>query len=269
VRLEEAPSTGTNRRWTVFLEDGSAVEAVLYHGVSLCISSQVGCAVACPFCASGANGLKRALSLEELTGQVSAVQGLGHPVKRVTVSGVGEPLHNRSTLDLIAWCRDQRIAPSVTTSGGPVARLRELIRAHHNGVTVSVHAGTEPTRSLAVPHGPALDPLFETLADEVPRLSRSRQRKIALAFLMIADLNDRDEELDAFARRAEPLGIWTHLYAFNPVPTSAHQPVPRERYEHAYRRLTEAGLRVRMSSKARVESNGGCGTLVALGASRR
>jgi len=263
VELIEASDAGPNRRWTVRLDDGGAVEAVLYHGRSLCVSSQVGCAVGCPFCASGADGLERPLTLDELIGQVEAVRALGQVIERVTVSGVGEPLHTRATLPFIDWCRAERIRPSLTTSGGPLPRLREAIHAPHNGLTVSVHAGREATRARAVPKGPPLGALFGVLGEEVPRLSRSRQRKVALAFLLIADLNDTEAELDAFAERAARLGLWTHLYAFNEVPTSEHRPVSRERYEAAYRRLTDRGLRVRMSSKARVEPNGGCGTLVA------
>ena len=68
---------GENRRWEVGLDDGNRVEAVLYRGDSLCVSSQVGCAVGCPFCASGANGLSRPLRFEELTGQVEAVLATG------------------------------------------------------------------------------------------------------------------------------------------------------------------------------------------------
>ncbi len=263
VRLVEASRDGENRRFAVHLVDGSTVEAVLYRGDSLCVSSQVGCAVGCPFCASGAEGLTRPLSFEELVGQLDGVTALGHRVSRVTISGVGEPLHARATLPFVEHCRRRRIKPSLTTSGGPLDRLREAIHAPHNGLTISVHAGTEATRAVAVPRGPALGPLFEVLGEEIPRLSRSRHRKVALAFLMIADLNDADAELDAFADRAAPLGLWTHLYDYNPVPTSAHRGVSRDRYEAAYRRLTDRGLRVRMSCKARVEPNGGCGTLVA------
>lgn len=264
LTLLEEHADGLNRRFVVRLDDGARVEAVLYRGDSLCVSCQVGCAVGCPFCASGANGLARPLSFEELCAQVEAVEALGERVARVTLSGVGEPLHNAAVPDFIAWCRERRIAPSLTTSGGPIHRLREAIRLPHNGLTVSVHAGLEETRARVVPRGPALEPLFEALYDEVPRLSRSRQRKIALAFLAVADLNDAEEEIDAFVERALPLGIWIHLYAYNPVPTSAHRAVSRERYEAIYRRMSAAGLRVRMSCKARVEPNGGCGTLVAV-----
>lgn len=267
--LGVAPTTAVpNRRFVVRLADGASVEAVLYRGDSLCVSSQVGCAVGCPFCASGANGLSRALTLEELVGQVEAVRGLGAPLTRVTLSGVGEPLHNRAVPEFLDWCRAERLLPSLTTSGGPLPRLRETLASPHNGLTISVHAGTEEVRARAVPRGPALDPLFDVLREELPRLSRSRRKKVALAYLAIADLNDADAEVDAFVARVLSLegrlGVWTHLYAYNPVPTSAHRPLTRDRYDAMYRRMSDAGLKVRMSCKARVEENGGCGTLVAL-----
>lgn len=274
VQLVEEQASAHNRRFVVRLGDGAAVEAVLYRDDSLCVSCQVGCAVGCPFCASGADGLDRALSLEEMTGQVEGVEAhiaaSGGVVRRVTVSGVGEPLHNRAVPALLDWCRVRRTPASLTTSGGPIDRLREMMHALHNGLTVSVHAGTEETRKRAVPNGPALEPLFEAIAHELPSLTRTRQRKLALAYLVIDGLNDDDREIDAFVHRARPLGVTTHLYAYNPVPTSAHRSVPRARYEAIYQRMTDAGLRVRMSSQARLDDNGGCGTLVALRrASRR
>ena len=272
VHITLVEASHANRRYRVALDDGNAVEAVHYHGDTLCVSSQVGCAVGCPFCASGANGLTRPLRFEELTGQLEAVRAEGLDVARVTVSGVGEPLHNMQAVSqFIAWCRAQRIGPSVTTSGGPLERLRELLALAHNGLTISVHAGTEPTRAKLVPRGPALDALFALLAHELPSLSRSRRKKVALAYLMVRDANDHDAELDAFIARAQPLSPWgiaVHLYAYNPVPMSAHQPVTRAAYERAYARMREAGLTVRMSSQARIEANGGCGTLVALRPSR-
>jgi 23S rRNA (adenine2503-C2)-methyltransferase len=264
--LDEERRGAFNHAFVVTLADGARVEAVFYRGDTLCVSSQVGCAVRCPFCASGANGLARSLTLDELCGQVEAVRARGLVPTRLTVSGVGEPLHNAEPVRaFLGWCRKQGIAPSLTTSGGPLARLREaLVEWPHNGLTLSVHAGTEATRARLVPKGPPLDPLFTTLAELAPALSRTRRKKTALAYLLVADENDGDAELDAFARRAAPLGLFVHLYAMNAVPTSEARPVARDAYERAYARLVAGGLTVRMSSKARVEAQGGCGTLVAL-----
>src|SRR5688572_28997302 len=168
MQLVQVEVSEYNRRFRVELADGTAVEAVHYRGDTLCISSQVGCAVGCPFCASGANGLLRPLTADELWGQIEAVRSMGLEIKRVTVSGVGEPLHShRGVFELITRCRAARIPPSVTTSGGPLERLRELVHLPHNGLTLSVHAGREPTRARLVPRGPALEPLFALLHEEV------------------------------------------------------------------------------------------------------
>lgn len=269
-----------NRRFVVRLSDGAAVEAVLYRDDTLCVSSQVGCAVGCPFCASGARGLQRPLSLDELIAQVQLVTPRAATLRRVTLSGVGEPLHAPDVPAFIAWARDRGIGTSLTTSGGPLPRLSTFLReVPHRGLTVSVHAGTEETRARLVPKGPPLEPLFATLGEAVATMSRARQKKLALAFLLIDGENDGEPELDAFAERVLALQarvpreraflpVAVHLYAYNSVPTSDARPVSRATYEAAYARLVARGLRVRMSSKARVEANGGCGTLVAIRASR-
>jgi 23S rRNA (adenine2503-C2)-methyltransferase len=270
VRLVSEEVGEFNRRFGVELADGAQVESVLYRGDTLCVSTQVGCAVQCPFCASGANGLGRGLTLQELVGQVTAVLDRGHAVRRVTLSGVGEPLHNhRATREFFDWCREQRRWPSLTTSGGPLHRLREWLHLPHNGLTLSVHAGTEAMRQRMVPKGPALGPLFETLHGEVPRLARKRRRKLALAYLVLAGQTDAADEVDAFIERVQPLGVDVHLYAHNPVPTSSDRPVSRACYERIFERMTAGGLWVRMSSQARLEANGGCGTLVALDPHRK
>ncbi|PRQ03378.1 putative dual-specificity RNA methyltransferase RlmN [Enhygromyxa salina] len=275
--IVEEHRSAINRRYVVRLHDGAAVESVLYRGDSLCVSSQVGCAVGCPFCASGANGLSRNLELGELTGQVAAIDaalssGATAGVRRVTVSGVGEPLHNPTVPDFISWCRERGTPASITTSGGPLRRLRAWLSPGappHNGISFSIHAGREPTRARTVPRGPALEPLFELLGERVPALSGSRRRKLALAYLLLADLNDDDAEIDAFLDRAAPLGLKIHLYRYNPVPTSDQRQIGDARYEAVFERMRARGLDVRRSSQARIEDNGGCGTLVALRGNRQ
>lgn len=270
VTLHEAAKSTFNQRWLVELRDGARVECVLYRGDTLCVSSQVGCAVACPFCASGAHGLARPLSLEELSGQVTAVRALGHGVRRVTVSGVGEPLHNHVAVRaFLEFCREQRIGMSLTTSGGPVARLADWLHAPHNGLTLSVHAGSEGMRARMVPKGPSLQALFELLEREIPRMTQRRRRKTALAYLVCGGLNDLADELAAFAALARPLAVPVHLYAYNEVSNSTFRRVSRADYEACYQQLVAAGLRVRMSSQARLEENGGCGRLLAARSDKR
>jgi 23S rRNA (adenine2503-C2)-methyltransferase len=264
VTLHDAGTSTFNQRWLVELQDGARVECVLYRGDTLCVSSQVGCAVACPFCASGAQGLARPLRFDELVGQVDAVRALGHALARVTVSGVGEPLHNHGAVwQFLEHCRSQRVGMSLTTSGGPIARLAEWLHAPHNGLTLSVHAGSEAMRARMVPKGPSLEALFDLLAQEVPRMTQRRRKKTALAYLVCGGLNDVAQELQCFAERARPLELPVHLYAYNEVSNSTFSRVARADYEACYQQLVAAGLRVRMSSQARLEDNGGCGRLLA------
>lgn len=258
-----------NRRFLLGLEDGGRVEAVIYRGDSLCISAQVGCAVGCPFCASGAQGLDRPLSFAELREQVEVVKSLLEPqdaeILRVTVSGVGEPLHNQAAVEeLCAWCAQQGLTMSITTSGGPLRYLeRWIMDIPHRGLTISVHAGTQGVREVMVPRGPSLDALFETLAQSLGKITNARKKKIALAYLVIKGINDHDEEIDAFIARVQPLGLKTHLYRYNPVPTSDLAGVTMERYYEIADRIRAQGIQVRRSSQARTRANGGCGTLVA------
>lgn len=265
VRIVSEELGEWNRRFGVELADGARVETVLYRGDTLCVSSQVGCAIGCPFCASGAQGLGRQLSLGELRSEVESVEARGHRVERVTVSGVGEPLHNlRAVAPFLLEMRDRGTPASVTTSGGPLSRLGELLGGPHNGVTISVHAGEESTRARLVPRGPALGPLFDALSEILPTLSGRRRKKVALAYLVLEGENDAGAEIDAFIRRALPLERHVHLFAYNPIEGGGRRRAPRERYQAIHDRMREAGLVVRMSSKARTEANGGCGTLVAL-----
>lgn len=264
MRIEREEQSASNRRFGLRFEDGSRIEAVLYRGDTLCLSTQVGCAVGCPFCASGARGFGRNLTLEELKAQVALVEERA-TLRRLTLSGIGEPLHNHeATTAFLAWATERRLPTSLTTSGGPLPRLERWLRLPHNGLTISVHAGTESTRARVVPKGPPLGPLLATVARALPSLSRRRRKKTALAYLMLAGVNDTPDELDAFAALCAPLGLRIHLYALNATAHSSMRAVSREDYEAAFARLRSHGLDVHMSSKARTETNGGCGTLLAL-----
>ncbi len=264
MRLVPQDSSCFNTRFAVELDDGAVVEAVVYRQHTLCVSSQVGCAVGCPFCASGSRGLLRNLTLDEMVAQVEQARSFEPSLQRITISGVGEPLHNATTVEaFLHWCRKQRLAPSLTTSGGSADKLRHFIDLPHNGLTLSVHAGSEPTRRKLVPHGPALASVLDTVESCFPKLSRSRRRRLSLAYLLLEGWNDDPNETRAFAERARSIGASVYLYRLNPVAGSAFQPAREERYQQIVTAWRSAGLEVRRSSLARTEDNGGCGTLVA------
>ena len=264
MRLVPTQTSAFNQRFAVELDDGAVVESVVYRGHTLCVSCQVGCAVRCPFCASGRPGLVRNLAYDEMVEQVELARVPAPALRRVTVSGVGEPLHNfEAVRAFVDFCRQQRLAPSVTTSGGPTAKLRDLFGLPHNGLTISMHAGTEATRRRLVPHGPTLAALVEVVEQQFAKLSRSKQRCVSLAYLLLSGVNDDDGEVEAFAGMVAPLSVSVYLYRLNHVAGSAFLPANDARYQAVYDAWKAQGIEVRRSSLARVENNGGCGTLVA------
>lgn len=253
-----------NQKFLVPLADGLAVESVWYGSGTLCISSQVGCAVGCPFCASGFGGWHRNLLLEELLLQIEAAQDRGLLLQRVTVSGVGEPLHNPQVLaSFVDHCRRQVLPVSLTTTGSPLSVLRDVLSLPHNGLMLSMHAGTAPTHRCLIPHGPDLDALWCLLEDAWPGLSRRKRRKIGINYLLLAGCNDSFDELSALADRLRLLPELTlHLLTCNPVPGSPFVSPSAVQVNAVQAFFAAQGLNVRRPNRWRTSSEGGCGTLL-------
>ncbi len=254
-----------NQRFLVPLDDGLQVEAVYYGSGTLCLSSQAGCAVGCPFCASGSRGLFRNLRLDELHKQLSWARSQGIDPLALTLSGIGEPLHNASvTRAFLLWCQTEGLPVSLTTIGGPLERLKEFLLLPNNGLMLSLHAGRATTHRRLIPHGPNFSDLFSLLQTFWPKLSRRRRRKIGLNYLLLHEINDSQEEIAALLFLLKPFPELTlHLLSCNPVPDSLFASPPEPEQEQIYQRLLAAGLNVRRPNRWRRQSLGGCGTLVA------
>ncbi len=247
------------------LADGASVEAVYYGSETLCISTQVGCAIRCPFCASGAAGLVRNLSLQEMIDQVARAEAAGHCVQRITLSGIGEPLHNAEAVrSFLRWGQGRGMPVSLTTTGAPLALLEDFLHLPHNGLMLSVHAGTPGVHRRLVPRGPDFEGIWARLAATWPRLPRRRRRKLGINYLPAAGVNDSDAEIAALTRRLRPFPeVTLHLLVLNPVagsPFTAPDPI---RVAQIHAALAQSGINVRRSNRWRQRSEGGCGTLVA------
>lgn len=257
--------TDDNLRFLIPLGDGLQVEAVYYGSGTLCLSSQVGCGVSCPFCASGAKGLLRNLTLAELEHQLAWVRNQGIVPRALTLSGIGEPLHNAQVVkEFLALRQAQRVPVSLTTIGAPLHRLEEVLLLPHNGLMLSLHAGLAATHRRLIPAGPDFSELFVLLEKLWPQLSRRRRRKIGINYLLLQGVNDSQVEMEALLERLRPFPELTlHLLSCNPVPGSSYLSPPATRQQQWYTRLFAAGLHVRRPNRWRRQSLGGCGTLVA------
>ncbi|MEZ4598687.1 MAG: radical SAM protein [Syntrophotaleaceae bacterium] len=255
--------TSSNILIPVRLSDGLTVEAVYFGSGTLCLSTQAGCALGCPFCASGARGLLRNLTIGELEKQVEQAREKGIKPLRLTLSGIGEPLHNSDVvIAFLEKCRKNRQSVSVTTTGVDLGALARLLPLDHNGVALSLHAGTAAVHHRLVPHGPPFEQVWDLLQDIWPGLSHRRRKKISVNYLLLQGINDADDEISELVNRLRPFPEMTlHLLQYNKVAGSPFSAPPAERQESIYRALFAAGINVRRANRWRIQPAGGCGTL--------
>ncbi|MDW8294248.1 MAG: radical SAM protein [Aquificaceae bacterium] len=260
MRLLQELSSELNRLFLFELPEGNRVEAVFYRGDTLCLSTQVGCAIGCPFCFSGRLGLLRNLTAEELVGQYELLKDR-LPIKRVAFAGIGEPLMNWSHVKEVFWyLRKKSIGVSFYTTGHPLHKLGELLHLPHQGVTISLHSTSEEVRKRLLPHGGSLKELLKTLKEEMGKLSASKRKKISLAYLLLKGVNDGEEDIRAFGELVRELGTTATLLRYNSI-SGDYKDVEDSHYERAFLLLRSYHIRVTLSTRFRKDRLGGCGTL--------
>ncbi len=285
VRTLEA-DRGTTRKTVWRLVDGSQVESVLMRypeRATMCVSSQAGCGMACPFCATGQGGLQRNLTAGEIVEQVLAgarslardeVPGGPGRVSNVVFMGMGEPLANyRAVIGAVRRLTDPTpdglgmSARGVTVSTvGLVPRMRQLA---DEGVPVtlalSLHAPDDELRNELVPINTRW-----TVAEAVSAAAHyfeTTGRRVSIEYAMIREINDQGWRADRLADvllEHGPRG-WVHvnLIPLNPTPGSKWTASdPRDEREFV-RRLEAKGVPTTVRDTRGREIDGACGQLAA------
>ncbi len=204
------------------LADGEAIESVLIpegRRRTLCISSQVGCALGCVFCATGRMGFRRQLSPAEIAGQVRELI-LTDPARRptnVVFMGMGEPLLNWDAVDVALTILNDRDGLAigarhitVSTVGILPALARFAARPEQFRLAISLHAPTSPERRTLMP----IEKKYP-LADLMPAL-RQFPRRVTFEYVLIAGRNDSPAAADALADLAIPLRAMVNLLPLHP-----------------------------------------------------
>jgi 23S rRNA (adenine2503-C2)-methyltransferase len=219
------------------LDDGQLIESVAIpdgERHTLCISSQVGCAVRCAFCASGVGGLVRNLSPGEILEQILVAREARpeQPLTNYVFMGSGEPTHNLKALEQalrVMTSADgfgigaRRI--TVSTVGRPEAVQKLAAIDIPFNLALSVHMPTDTGRDRIMP-GLGRSDLAATLAAALTRFE-SNGRRLTIEVVVMAGVNDRDEDARAFARLLRGLPAAVNLIPWNPVDGIALQaPTP-------------------------------------------
>lgn len=250
-----------NRLFVFELADRHRVEAVFYRGDTLCLSTQVGCAIGCPFCLSGSKGLVRNLTVDEILGQYLLLKDKLN-IRRIAFAGIGEPLMNWDSVKTAFWhFARSGLGVSFYTTGYPTSKLRELLHLPHRGVSISLHSLKKDLREKLLPHCGSLAELIKVLEEELSKLSTRKRKKVSLAYLLLKGVNDQPEDLTMVAELAKRLRIGITLLRYNNTGEGFYG-VDDEEYERAFLFLKSYGLRVTLSTRFRRDRLGGCGTLM-------
>lgn len=250
------------------LEDDNCVETVLMrykHGNTVCVSSEIGCAMGCAFCASTIGGLVRRLTPAEILSQVIFTQkDSGLLISNIVLMGIGEPLDNfdhvMRFLELVNHPEGMNIGMrhiSLSTCGlvTQIDKLAEL--QLQLTLSVSLHAPDDATRSQIMPVNRAVG--VASLMDSCRSYFRKTGRRISFEYAMIDGVNDSDQQADQLAALLKGMPSHVNLIPLNDVRESKLK--PSKRVAAFQKRLESHGVTATVRRKLGGDIDASCGQL--------
>lgn len=249
------------------LSDGEAIESVLIpegKRRTLCISSQVGCALGCVFCATGRMGWRRNLTAGEIAAQVREVVLLGEDTRptNVVFMGMGEPLLNWEAVDTALTILNQPDGCGIgarhitlSTVGILPNLARFAARPEQFRLALSLHAPTGAARQALMPIEKKY-PLPDVL-----RALRQFRRRVTLEYVLIGGKNDSLEAADALAKIAAPLAAHVNLLPLHPGGAPDLTPSTHAQMLAFERRLRERGIEAVLRRSRGLDISAACGQL--------
>ena len=269
VRKQESQKDGTIKYlWQ--LSDGNCVETVLmrYHyGNTVCISTEVGCAMGCAFCASTIGGLVRRLEPFEMLDEVLFTQiDSGLPVSHIVLMGIGEPLDNFDNvmrfLELVNSPDGMNISMrhiSLSTCG-LIPKIDALAEKKLQiSLAVSLHGPNNEKRSKVMPVNKAYP--IEPLLDACRRYYDKTGRRIHFEYAMIDGLNDTEDDARELLRRLKGMGAHVNMIPLNHVEESPLKPSSRAAVAKFQKILEDGGVTATVRRTLGSDIDASCGQL--------
>lgn len=269
-------------KWLFELHDGNSIETVYIpesERGTLCVSSQVGCALDCSFCSTGRQGFNRNLSVAEIIGQVWLATNLlakdpatAHcRITNVVMMGMGEPLLNYKKLvpalslmmdDLAYGLSKRRV--TVSTSG-VIPYMDQLINEVDVSLAVSLHAPNDALRDELVPINRKY-PIKELMAAcwryvEGENAASQRKKHVLFEYVMLSGVNDKVEQAHELAELLRGFPGKVNLIPFNPFAQSGYQRSSRNAVERFARVLNDAGVLTLKRTTRGDDIDAACGQL--------
>jgi 23S rRNA (adenine2503-C2)-methyltransferase len=224
-----AESSDGSRKLLFELEDGSVIESVLLPTSddtrrAICVSSQVGCALGCRFCATGGLGFKRNLTVGEILGQLIHVRDEygDDAFTNIVMMGMGEPLLNLDNVVTAIRILSDPIGLGITarkvtiSTAGVVPGIRKLAELKLKScLAVSLNAATQEKRLELMPIAKSYH--LNALMDALRYYTDATKMRVTFEYILIKDFNDTNADLKALARLVQGIPCKINLLAYNPV----------------------------------------------------
>ena len=258
------------RKYLLRLGDGELVEVVglpTADRLTVCFSTQVGCAMACAFCATGVSGYVRDLAPGEMVDQVRIVaEDYGRRVSNAVAMGQGEPFANYDAV--LAGLRFMNDADALgigarhltISTSGVISGIRRLAEEPEQfTLAVSLHSAVQSTRDRLMPgvRGMPLMTLRSTLLDYASRTGR----RPSLEYALIDGVNDTDAELSALVQFARGMLVHVNLIPANPVAGLAFERSSAHRARLFEEQLARAGIEASVRAERGADIDAACGQL--------
>ena len=269
--LHLSPAGDGTRKFLFALADRRQIESVLIPAedrLTLCLSSQAGCAMGCRFCATAQVRPVRDLTAGEIVSQVWEVQRALPPGERLTnlvFMGMGEPLANyEQVVKALAvvtaeWGLNFSPRRVTVSTVGLVPQMRRLLEATHVNLTVSLTATTDRLRDELMPVNRRYP--LRHLLDTCRTLPIAPRKRITFAYTMLRGINDSDDDARRLVKLLHGLRSKVNLIPFNPFPGTPFLPTPRPQIERFRQHLLERGVHATVRESRGQDVLAACGQL--------
>lgn len=261
--LETTRAKDGTQKLLLGLGDGKKVETVAMPIGAVCVSTQVGCAVGCRFCASGLFGVERHLSVDEIVEQVVHARRLMR-IDRVVFMGMGEPTHNLdNVLAAVQRLKDEvLISPrrqTLSTIGGVKAFERMTQATVRPCLAVSLHCADETRRRDLLPRAHK-DPLPEMIA-AADAYGHAIGTPVQFEWTLLAGINDSDEDVDQLCTLLRGVRGYVNFIVYNPVDGLPFAAPPRERIVEIVRAVKARDILATIRDSSGPDAQAACGQL--------
>lgn len=271
--ITEQIATDGTRKWVIQMGCNNRIETVFIPEEkrgTLCVSSQIGCALACTFCSTAQQGFNRNLKVSEIIGQLYVAQNHLGAEKRITnvvMMGMGEPLLNFENVvsamnlmmdDFVYGLSKRRVTLSTS---GVVPAMYRLTKVCDVSLAVSLHAANDELRNVLVPINQKY-PLKELLAACRENVKLAPRRTITFEYVMLDGINDSTADARALIKLLKNIPAKLNLIPFNPFPNSNYQCSTMVTIKRFRDLLHKAGIVTTIRKTRGEDIDAACGQLV-------